>query len=579
MVDKAQHALIDAEVPIFVRGGMLVEPITVERPAAHDRTTLVTVFATLQGPKLGYLLNKHAAVFQRYDLSFPKIPSGLDSHRKEDHRIFWMMFAILRVLGMFVADMFKSRRRLEAENLFLRHQLNIALRRAPPRLRLHGGDRALLVWMTRLWPSLLGMSQVVQPETILRWHRSGFKAFWRWKSRNRAGRPKIDRELRDLIRRMSKENPLWGASRIHGELLMLGFEVAQSTVSKYMVRGRRPPSQTWKTFLRNHAEAIAAIDMCVVPTLTFDRLFAFLVLGHGRRQLLWFEVTRHPTAEWLARQITEAFPWASAPAYLVRDNDRAYGHVFTSRVRAMGIRDRPISPGSPWQNGVAERLIGTLRRECLDQMVIFGEAHLRPNSFHLCAAITINRAHTWHYRKIRRCVERSNGPATLSPRPFWPGYIIDTSGYDFRKGQARVMLSSIETTPLASPRTRPGVDAGLIEIDRVTIIFGKGQKAHKAVEETSIRIEPGEFVCILGPSGCGKSTLLNSVAGYVRPHGGQVRVDGEIVSGPGPDRGMVFQQYSLFPWKTVKDNVAFGPNSPENRTRRPSLSPALFSIW
>jgi len=189
--------------------------------------------------------------------------------------------------------------------------------------------------------------------------------FWRWKSRNRAGRPKIDRGLRDLIQRMSKENRLWGASRIHGELLMLGFEVAQSTVSKYMVRVRNPPSQT------------AAIDMCVVPTVTFDLLFVFLVVGHGRRRLLWFEVTRHPTAEWLARQITEAFPWASAPAYLVRDNDRAYGHVFRSRVRAMGIRDRPISPGSPWQNGHAERLIGTLRRECLDQMLIFGEMHLR----------------------------------------------------------------------------------------------------------------------------------------------------------------------------------------------------------
>ena len=287
------------------------------------------------------------------------------------------MLAILRALGMFVADMFTTRLRLEIENLFLRHQLNIALRRAPPRLRLCGSDRALLVLMTRLWPSLLGVVQVVQPETILRWHRTGFKAFWRWKSRNRAGRPKIDCGLRDLIQRMSKENPQWGAARIHGELLMLGFEVAQSTVSKYMVRVRNPPSQTWKTFLRNHTEAIAAIDMCIVPTLTFDLLFAFLVLGHGRRQLLWFEVTRHPIAEWLARQITEAFPWTSAPAYLVRDNDGAYGHVFTSRVRAMGIRDRPTSPGSPWQNGYVERLIGTVRRECLDRMLIFGESHLR----------------------------------------------------------------------------------------------------------------------------------------------------------------------------------------------------------
>jgi transposase InsO family protein len=287
------------------------------------------------------------------------------------------MFAILHALGTLLVDLFKSRSRLGAENLFLRHQLTIALRRAPPRRRLRDSDRALLTWMTRLWPNLLDMAQVVQPETILRWHRAGFKVFWRWKSRNRVGRPKIDRGLRDLIERMSRENPLWGASRIHGELLMLGFEVAQSTVSKYMVRGGTPPSQSWKTFLRNHAEAIAAIDMCVVPTMTFDLLFAFLVLGHARRQLLWFEVTRHPTAEWLARQITEAFPWASAPAYLVRDNDRAYGNVFTSRVRAMGIRDRPISPGSPWQNGIAERLIGTLRRECLDRMLIFGESHLR----------------------------------------------------------------------------------------------------------------------------------------------------------------------------------------------------------
>jgi transposase InsO family protein len=287
------------------------------------------------------------------------------------------MFAMLRALGMFVADLFKSRCRLEAENLLLRHQLAIALRRAPPRLRLRGSDRALLVWITGLWPSLLGAVRVVQPETVLRWHRTGFKMVWRWKSRHRAGRPRIDRGLRDLIRQMSRENPLWGASRIHGELLMLGFEVAQSTVSKYIVRPSKPPSQTWKTFLRNHAEAIAAIDMCVVPTLTFDLLFAFLVLGHGQRQLLWFEVTRHPTAKWLARQLTEAFPWTSAPAYLVRDNDRAYGHVFTSRVRAMGIRDRPISPGLPWQNGCAECLIGTLRYECLDQMLIFGEGHLR----------------------------------------------------------------------------------------------------------------------------------------------------------------------------------------------------------
>ena len=287
------------------------------------------------------------------------------------------MLVIVHLLGSYVADLFKSRHRLEVENLFLRHQLNIALRRAPQRLRLRGSDRALLVWMTRLWPCLLGLARVVQPDTILRWHRAGFRAYWRWKSQGLAGRPRIERELRDLIRRMSKENPLWGAPRIHGELLKLGFEVAESTVSKYIIQRRGTPSQNWRTFLDNHADAIAAIDLCVVPTVTFDRLFAFLVLGHGRRQLLWFAVTRHPTAEWLAQQIVEAFPWNTAPTYLVRDNDGAYGQAFTRRIRRMGIRDRPISPRSPWQNPYAERLIGTLRRDCLDHVLIFGERHLR----------------------------------------------------------------------------------------------------------------------------------------------------------------------------------------------------------
>ena len=286
------------------------------------------------------------------------------------------MLAIFHLLGTLVLSLFKSRRRLEVENLFLRHQLNIALRRAPQRLRLRGSDRALLAWMTWFWPSLLGLACVVQPDTILRWHRAGFRAYWRWKSRGRPGRPKVCRELRDLILRMSTENPLWGAPRIHGELLKLGYDIAESTVSKYMFRRHRSPSQTWRAFLRNHANAIAAIDLCVVPTLSFERLFAFIVVGHGRRQLLWFAVTRHPTADWLAQHIVEAFPWNTAPTYLVRDNDGAYGRVFQRRIRTMGIRDRPISPQSPWQNHYAERLIGTLRRDCLDHILIFGERHL-----------------------------------------------------------------------------------------------------------------------------------------------------------------------------------------------------------
>ena len=228
------------------------------------------------------------------------------------------MRVVLTLIGALVANLFKSPHRLEVENLFLRHQLSIALRRAPHRVHLRGCDRALLVWLTWLWPSLLGLSRVVQPETILRWHRAGFRAYWRWKSRGQPGRPKVSRELRELVRRMNKDNPLWGAPRIHGELLKLGFTIAESTVSKYMVKHRGPPSQTWRTFLRNHAEAIAAIDLCVVPTVTFECLFAFLVVGHGRRQLIWFAVTRHPTAEWLAQQIVEAFPWDTAPRYLIR---------------------------------------------------------------------------------------------------------------------------------------------------------------------------------------------------------------------------------------------------------------------
>jgi transposase InsO family protein len=196
---------------------------------------------------------------------------------------------------------------------------------------------------------------------------------------------------------------------------MLGFEVAQSTVSKYMGRGRRPPSQSWKTFLQNHAEAIAAVDMCVVPTLTFERLFAFVVLGHGRRQLLWFDVTRHPTAEWLARQVTEPFPWASAPTYLLRDNDGAYGYLFSRRVMAMGIRDRPISPGSPWQNGHMERLVGTVRRECLDRVLIFGEAHLRQILISYASYYNESRTHLSLHKDapLHRAVQRSGTIITM----------------------------------------------------------------------------------------------------------------------------------------------------------------------
>ncbi len=283
----------------------------------------------------------------------------------------------LQLAWIWFCNLFKSEQRLKAENIALRHQLNVAIRRMPRRPYLTGADRAFLVWLYRRRPEVLSAITIVRPETVVRWHRTGFRAFWRWKSRNLGGRPKIDDEIRDLVRRMCKENPLWGAPRIHGELLKLGFNLAQSTVSKYMIRRRGPPSQGWKTFLRNHADGIAAVDFLVVLTITFERLFAFVIVSLERQRIIWIGITTNPTAEWLANQITQAFPWDTAPTYLIRDNDGAYGLVFTRRLLAMGIRDRPVTPKSPWQNGYVERVIGSIRRECLDHVVVFSAAHLR----------------------------------------------------------------------------------------------------------------------------------------------------------------------------------------------------------
>jgi transposase InsO family protein len=301
------------------------------------------------------------------------------------------MFALFCFILAVLASPFKSKSRLEAENAALRHQLIILRRKVQGHVPLANNDRWFLIQLYRWFPSILQVLTIVQPKTLVRWHRAGFRCYWRWKSRSRGGRPQIETDLRALIRRMSIENPLWGAPRIHGELLKLGFDVAQSNVAKYMVKRRGLPSQGWRTFLRNHAPDIAAMDLFVVPTLSFDLLYAFVIVRLDRRDLVWVDVTTNPTAEWIARQLTEAFFWNEAPRYLIRDRDRIYGAVVKRRLRAMGIRDKPTAPASPWQNGCAERLIGSIRRECVDHFIVLGEAHLR----------RILRAYAGYYNDIR----------------------------------------------------------------------------------------------------------------------------------------------------------------------------------
>ena len=318
------------------------------------------------------------------------------------------MIALIRLLFAMLVSPFKSRSRLEAENAALRQQLIVLRRKAKVRAKLTNGDRWFFVQLYRLFPSILEIITIIQPETLVHWHRAGFRRYWRWKSGGRGGRPQIQLELRALIRQMSAENRLWGAPRIHGELLKLGFEVSQSTVAKYMARRRGPPSQGWRAFLANHAPHIAAMDLFVVPTISFTLLYAFVIVRLDRRTLVWTNVTRHPTADWIARQITEAFPWNEAPRYLIRDRDGVFGAAVTRRLRAMGIRNKPIAPASPWQNAFAERLIGSIRRECADHLIVFGEGHLR--RILRCYADYYNEVRThWSLNKdapISRAVQR-----------------------------------------------------------------------------------------------------------------------------------------------------------------------------
>jgi hypothetical protein len=265
---------------------------------------------------------------------------------------------------------------LVVENLALRQQLAV-LRRSVRRPRLRAWDRVFWVWLSRSWAGWKDALAIVTPATVVGWHRLGFRLFWRWKSRGKPGRPCIDPEVRRLIRRMSHENPLWGAPRIQAELHLLGHDVAHSTVAKYMARRTRPPSATWRSFLANHAGCLASVDFFVVPTVTFRLLYGFLVLRHDRRRVVHFNVTAHPTAAWAARQVREAFPFDEAPRYLIRDRDAVYGETFRECLESMGVGEVRTAPRSPWQNPYVERLIGSIRRERLDHVIVFGAAHLR----------------------------------------------------------------------------------------------------------------------------------------------------------------------------------------------------------
>jgi transposase InsO family protein len=338
------------------------------------------------------------------------------------------MTRLLRFFAALVRWLRRSPAEREAEIVYLRHQLVVLKRTAPTRHRLKATDRLIFVCLYCLFPSLLDASIIFKPKTLLRWHRTGFRLFWHWKSRRPLGRPALSADIRSLVRCISRENPLWGAPRIHGELLKLGIQIAQSTVAKYMVRRRGPPSQGWKTFLSNHTPHIAAFDMFVVPTIGFRLLYGLVIIRLERRHLVWINVTANPTAEWIARQITEAFPWDQAPQYLIRDRDASYGYVVTRRLAAMGIRDRPTAPRSPWQNGHIERLIDSIRRECLDHTVILarrifaGSSGPTPTTTIAPAPISLSR--------------RTPLSAVLSRRPdrSWPshssvGFITATPGW------------------------------------------------------------------------------------------------------------------------------------------------------
>lgn len=285
------------------------------------------------------------------------------------------MWKWLKVILGTLRSSVRSRHELALENLALRQQLaTLKFHRSRPRLS--DSDRLFWVALSRFWPKWTNVVHIVQPATVIRWHRQGFRYYWRWKSRRR-GRPRIDTEARQLVRKMCLANPLWGAPRIHGELLKLGIVISEATVSNYMVRRRGPPSQDWRTFLQNHSKELISLDFLTAPTASFKILFVLVILSNDRRRILHFNVTDHPTAAWAAQQLVEACGMDEKPKYLLRDRDAIYGKQFSQRAQTLGIKEVLTAYRSPWQNPYAERVIGSIRRECLNHVIVLGPRHLK----------------------------------------------------------------------------------------------------------------------------------------------------------------------------------------------------------
>jgi len=286
------------------------------------------------------------------------------------------MMEALILLFSFLKSGLKNQTELALENLALRQQLAIP-KRNRPHARLKKGDRLFWTCLSNFWQKWRESLIVVKPETVIRWHRRGFAIYWTRLSKDHAGRPGTSREFRDLVRKMADANPTWGSPRIHGELLKVGIKISERTVARLMPKKRNPPSQTWRTFLDNHVKDLVSVDFFVVPTATFRVLFVLVVLAHDRRRLVHFNVTEHPTARWTGEQIIQAFPDGSEPRYLQRDRDKIYGEEFKERIQALSIKEIMTAPRSPWQNPFCERLIGSVRRDCLNHVVILGDSHLR----------------------------------------------------------------------------------------------------------------------------------------------------------------------------------------------------------